>query len=64
MCFWGDKTAHADFSGSPVIVIKNAKVSDFAVKSLNANEDSQVYLGSRAYEVAGEQARDIRMWYD
>jgi hypothetical protein len=31
VCFWGEKIVNQfDFSGQPVVSIKNAKVSDFA----------------------------------
>ena len=31
VCFWGEKVVESfDFSGYPVVSIKNAKVSDFA----------------------------------
>ena len=30
VCFWGDKAASNDFTGHPVVAVKNAKVSDFA----------------------------------
>lgn len=31
VCFWGEKIVNQfDFSGQPVVAIKNAKVSDFA----------------------------------
>jgi len=31
VCFWGEKAVNTlDFSGYPVVAIKNAKVSDFA----------------------------------
>lgn len=43
-----------DFSGFPVVAIKNAKVSDFASKSLNSNEDSIVYLNCDF-----ERAKDV-----
>ena len=30
VCFWGEKTSTMDYSGHPIVAIKNAKVSDFA----------------------------------
>lgn len=41
------------------MAIKNAKVSDFAQKSLNANEDSQVF-----YNCNFDKAREMRKWFD
>ena len=60
VCFWGEKVVGTyDFSGYPVVSIKNAKVSDFAQKSLNSNEDSLVLLNSDF-----ERAQDVRLWFD
>ena len=60
VCFWGEKVVNSlDFSGFPVVAIKNAKVSDFASKSLNSNEDSIVYLNCDF-----ERAKDVREWFD
>ena len=59
ICFWGE-TAHTfSYSNHPVIAVKNAKVSDFAHKSLNANEESHVF-----FEPNIERAKDLRDWYE
>ena len=47
------------FNDHPVVAIKNAKVSDFAHKSLNANEESYVF-----YNPDLDRARELRKWYD
>jgi hypothetical protein len=60
VCFWGEKIVNQfDFSGQPVLAIKNAKVSDFAQKSLNSNEDSCVFLNCEF-----ERAKDVKEWWD
>ena len=60
VCFWGEKIVNQfDFSGQPVVAIKNAKVSDFAQKSLNSNEDSSVFLNCEF-----ERAKDVKEWWD
>ena len=60
VCFWGEKIVTSiDFSGNPVVAIKNAKVSDFAQKSLNSNEDSLVFLNSDF-----ERAKDMKEWFE
>ena len=47
VCFWGEKVVCTyDFANYPVVALRNAKVSDFAQKSLNSNEDSLVLLNS------------------
>ncbi|TNV82613.1 hypothetical protein FGO68_gene9605 [Halteria grandinella] len=59
VCFWGQNHTEFDFNNYPVVAIKNAKVSDFAQKSLNANDESVV-----GFNPDTPQGREIRNWFD
>lgn len=58
ICVWGEKV-DMDFSDNPVISIKGAKVSDYFQRSLNAYDDSRIYLNAEF-----PRSKDIKEWYD
>ncbi|TNV83218.1 hypothetical protein FGO68_gene13126 [Halteria grandinella] len=58
ICIWGDKV-NLNYEGNPVIAIKNARVSEYFLKSVNAFEDARIYIGCEF-----ERAKDLKLWYE
>lgn len=58
ICFWGDMARNTNFNVSSVVAVKHAKVSDFAHKSLNANEESHIFIDPDL-----ERSHDLKQWY-
>ena len=61
ICFWSDKhLAKLDSAEGKVLAILAARVSDFSHKSLNASEDSRVFVDPEGFGRVDE----LRIWYD
>ena len=59
LCIWGDKVNLNLKLGNPVIAVKNARVSEYFQKSLNAYEDARLYINC-----GFERAKDMKLWYE
>ena len=57
--FWGEQASTFDFSGHPVITVKDARVADFAGKSLNSNKDSKVLIDNESV-----RSVELKRWYE
>ena len=60
LCIWGDFANKFDlgYDEHPVVAVKRVSVSDFAGKSLNCNEDSQVIVNP-----PHRRTRELSNWY-
>lgn len=59
--FWGDDAVKLDLTpGSTILAIKNAQVSDYAIKSLNVNPNhtSKIFIDPQI-----EKTKDLLHWY-
>ena len=61
ICFWSDKhLTQLDHSEGKVVAVMAARASDFSHKSLNASEDSRVYVEPAHLTRTDE----LRIWYE
>ena len=58
LCIWGEK-AFIKFDENPVIAVKGAKVSEFFKRSINAYDDTKIYLNCTF-----ERSKDMKLWYE
>ena len=61
ICFWSDKHLYKlDEAEGSVLAILAARVSDFSHKSLNASEDSRVFVNPEGFD----RVDQLRIWYE
>ena len=58
LCVWGEK-CHLRYDDHPIVAVKGVKVSEYFKRSINAYEDSRIYLNC-----SFERAKDMKLWYE